>query len=254
MAALLVAFMLSAAEATEELKIATPGLVVTGLESSLSAPLTDQLARPFAPIRVVTPRDIAALLGLERQKELLGCSDSGECLAELGNALGVQGVLLGDVLHLGKKIQVNARIIDPVGGRPLATSAVTVDAEEQLLEALTRVGLDLRRQFYVARGLVPPPELVAQPAPEASGGTRRFFPIPAALAGAFAIGGGVLLGLSEGSYRQLTAGMPNSLTGERAVAVANEGKAFQLVGTLLLGLAGISLVVAVGLLLFGSRE
>jgi hypothetical protein len=253
MAALLMAFMLSAAEPAEELKIATPGLVVTGLDASLAAPLTDQLARPFAPVRVVTPRDIAALLGLERQKELLGCSDGG-CLAELGNALGVQGVLLGDVLHLGSTIQVNTRIIEPVGGRQLAAASTTVEAEEQLLEALTRVGLDLKRQFYGARGLVPPPELVPQPAPEKGGGTRRFFPIPAVLAGLSALGGGVLLGLSEGSYQQLTGGMRNSLTGERAVAVANEGKAFQLAGTLLLGLAGVSLVVALGLLFFGSRE
>src|SRR3954462_2631454 len=112
----------AAAPATE-LKIAAPGLTVTGIDGALAGPLTDQVAKAFAPIRVVTPRDIAALLGLERQKELLGCASSGSCMAELGNALGVQGVLLGDIVKLGETIQINVRIIDPVQGRGLAMAS-----------------------------------------------------------------------------------------------------------------------------------
>src|SRR5262249_41980092 len=65
-----VALLLAAAPAARELSIAAPGLQVSGLDVSLAAPLTDQLGKPLTPIRVITPRDIAALLGLERQKEL----------------------------------------------------------------------------------------------------------------------------------------------------------------------------------------
>ncbi len=84
--------VLAAAEPAE-LKLAAPGLTTSGLDAAMSAPLTDHLAQAFTGIRVVTARDISVLLGFERQKQLLGCSDDGMCMAELGNALGVQGVL-----------------------------------------------------------------------------------------------------------------------------------------------------------------
>ena len=101
-----------------ELKLAAPGLVTSGMDGSLAGPLTDHLAKAFAPIRVITARDISVLIGLERQKQLLGCKeDSDSCMAELGNALGVQGVLLGDIVKLGKAMQINLRVIDPVAGR-----------------------------------------------------------------------------------------------------------------------------------------
>ena len=245
--------LLAAAAAPPELKVAAPGLTVSGIDPELSGPLTDQLTRPFAPVRVITPRDIAAVLGLERQKEMLGCG-SGECMAELGNALGVQGVVLGDVVKLGSAIQVNVHVIEPAGGRRLAEASTRVTHDDALFDALTQLGLDLRAQFYRALGLVAPPPLVAAPQPEPkSRGTRRFFPIPLAAGGAALITAGVFFGLAEGSYQQLTNGTPRSITSVSAATLADNGRNFQLAGAVLLGVGVVALLGGVALLLFGSR-
>lgn len=49
-------------------------------------------------LKVMTGRDIGAVLGLERQKQLLGCmDDSTSCSAELAGALGVGALVVGTV-------------------------------------------------------------------------------------------------------------------------------------------------------------
>jgi len=250
-----VAAVPSAAVPPAELKLAAPGLAVNGMDATLSAPLTDQLAKPFAPIRVITPRDIAALLGLERQKEFLGCGGTGECMAELGNALGVQGVLLGDVVKLGGAIQVNVHIIDPAAGKQLALASARVSSDAELFDALTRLGVDLRQQFYASLGVEAPPVLVEDgPPPEPkSKGTRRFFPIPLALGGASLVTGIVFFGLSESSYQQLTRGMPGMFSLSSAEVIAGTGSAFQTAGAVLVAVGAVALVAGLALLLFGSR-
>lgn len=244
-----------AAAPPAELKIAAPGLAVSGMDTTLSAPLTDQLAKPFAPIRVITPRDIAALLGLERQKEFLGCGGAGECMAELGNALGVQGVLLGDVVKLGGAIQINVHIIDPAGGKPLAQHSARVNDDAELFDALTGLGVELRRQFYASQGLEAPPLLLVDapgPAPKGKG-TRRFFPLPLALGGASLVTGVVFFALSESSYQQLTRGTPGMFSLSSAEVIAGTGSTFQTAGAVLVAIGAVALVAGVALLLFGSR-
>lgn len=51
-------------------------------------------------VKVSTQRDIATVLGLEREKQLLGCADGSNCLVELAGALGVDAVLTGEVAKL----------------------------------------------------------------------------------------------------------------------------------------------------------
>lgn len=79
------------------------------LQNSLSAALRD---RGFD---VVSSTDIAAALGLERQKQLVGCTDSN-CLAEIGGALGVDFMVLSQVGGLDNDTLLVLKLIDP-GGR-----------------------------------------------------------------------------------------------------------------------------------------
>lgn len=260
MVALLALFStLAATEApAKELKIAAPGLAMTGVDAALSAPLTDHLLKSFVPIRVVTPRDVTALIGLDRQKEMLGCSGAGACLVELGNALGVQGVLLGDIVKLGGVFQINTRVIDPVQGRPLAAASERVANEEQLFDALTRVGLSLRSQFYASQGVTEPPAAVTveapRPAVTASSGTRRYSIIPFALGGLSLAASGIFLGLSEGSYSRLTSGMPGSVSTADAMLIAQSGKTFQTAGWVMLAIGTAALLTGLIVLLVGSSS
>src|SRR4051812_28359915 len=54
--------------------------------------------------KVVTSDALRSLLALERQKQLLGCSEGeSTCMAEVADALGVQYLVTGTVTALGKK-------------------------------------------------------------------------------------------------------------------------------------------------------
>ncbi len=239
-----------------ELKLAAPGLTTTGLSSEFAAPLTDHLAKSFIGVRVVTPTDIAALVGLERQKQLMGCSDdAAACMAELGDALGVQGLLVGEVIQLGQSIQINLRIVDPGTGQKLATASARVRSREVVFEVLTRAGGHMREQFLHAMKRGPPPG-PAPTYPETVAvngkGTRRFFLLPLSIGVATL---GASLGcyvLSEQAWAKLTKGPVGSVTVKDALTTAGDGRMFQTAAAVLLtvglaiGVAGSGAVLLLG--------
>lgn len=80
-------------------------------------------------VRVVTAADVASLLGLERQKALTGCAASS-CTAELGDALGVDYLLVPDLGRVGSTWVMTYTLLDVKANRALArvsTTAETVD-------------------------------------------------------------------------------------------------------------------------------
>src|SRR5512132_1453543 len=57
--------------------------------------------------------DIEAMLGVERQRQLLGCSDnSSSCLAELGGALGAEYILVGTLAKLERSKRLDVKLLD----------------------------------------------------------------------------------------------------------------------------------------------
>ena len=64
-----------------------------------------------APGRVIGRSDIDAMLGMERQRDLLGCEDTS-CFAELGGALGVERVLQMHVAQTEDGWVVTGKIIN----------------------------------------------------------------------------------------------------------------------------------------------
>jgi hypothetical protein len=151
----------------------------------------------------ITSREIATLLSLERQKELLGCAEvTDSCIAELANALGVDGVLIGDVGHFGDVYQVELKVLAASGSGVLASWSTRVDSEKALLDALEVGAREISRALHARLGRAPPVSLSRT---EGGSPTR---PLAWALvvAGAvFAVTGGVLIGLANGDYSTLTA-------------------------------------------------
>jgi len=89
---------------------------------------------------VVSTDEINAVLGLERQKELLGCEDV-TCVAEIGGALGVEWLLLGTVSRLGNEIIVSLKLADTKGMDIQRSESRTIDQETQY-EAAVQKALD----------------------------------------------------------------------------------------------------------------
>ncbi|MDP1827607.1 MAG: hypothetical protein Q8L48_30325 [Archangium sp.] len=118
------------------LKLAAPGFECVHLEPEVCALYTDTFAQLLAErgaVRVTTQREIAALLGLERQKQLLGCTDASvNCVAELAGALGVDGVVSGSVGRLGSAFTVNVKIVSARDGSALGARSGRVKDDDEL--------------------------------------------------------------------------------------------------------------------------
>lgn len=78
--------------------------------------------------------DISAVLGLEQQKQMLACNDES-CMAELGNALGVDFLISPSLGKLGNKFVITVKIIEPSTVRVARRETLTVDGQETALIA-----------------------------------------------------------------------------------------------------------------------
>ncbi len=230
-------------------QVAVPGLSVIGFDARYGDFLSEHLAQQlkFEGLQVVTSKEVALLLGFERQKQLLGCGDdSSSCMAELANALGVDGVLMGDLAKVGSKTQINLKIISARDGKTLAAFSDRAEGDEAVVDTLTRsarvlaqgVGGALHRELRRVDG---------------GAASRPAWWAPV-LGGAVALGAGaVLFGLGAGDYSRLTgasAQAPLSLVEARDLR--DGGALKQTLGVVFLSV-GSAAVVAGGLWLLLVR-
>ena len=114
---------------------ATPGkarIAVTSLTSAgdLDTKVTDVIGELvtaevaargyFEPI---SASEIATLLGVERQKQLLGCGDEAtSCTTEIASALGAPYLMSGSLTKLSGIFQLNLQVIDTAKSRTIGRS------------------------------------------------------------------------------------------------------------------------------------
>ncbi|MBI5496592.1 MAG: hypothetical protein HY904_16335 [Deltaproteobacteria bacterium] len=101
--------------AAAPLKVAVVDLTVgEGAAAGMAGPLTQAVVaevRKVGGTEVLTREEIAAVLTLEQQKQLLGCT-SDKCRAELGSLLGVDRLLMGDLGRLGESWLLHLKLLD----------------------------------------------------------------------------------------------------------------------------------------------
>jgi hypothetical protein len=140
----------------------------------LTGVVLDELGR--APhIAALGSSEIAALLGLERQRALLGCDAGSDCLAEMGNALGAKYVLRGTVGALGRSLRLDLTLLDTARAGAAAREGGTASREEDL-EAEARSAV--RRLAFAVRAPASPaaPAGSAPAAPTGSAGGHGPWP------------------------------------------------------------------------------
>jgi TolB-like protein len=148
---------------------ATGGTTPALAESVTQAVISEVSAKGF--YQVLSSRDLSSMLGIERQKQLLGCSeDSASCITELSGALNAQYALAGNVSRFGDALQLNLQLFD--------------NKKNQVVHRATRLAKsesDLRTQviYAVAEAtgtpLPPPPSKVLPIAMIATGGAAVLF-------------------------------------------------------------------------------
>ncbi len=89
---------------------------------ALTTAATQELSRRGF-FEIVTSEDIRTLLGVERQRQLMGCSDAAtSCTAELAGAMGSRFVLSGNVTKLGNALQLSMQMLDTVKAQTVSRS------------------------------------------------------------------------------------------------------------------------------------
>jgi TolB-like protein len=108
--------------------------VSPGAAQILEDVVATELART-GRFQVVGRGDLVAVLGYERQRQALGCSESA-CLAEIGGAVGADLVLSGQAGQLGSQLRLSLILVDAKKGVAVARAARFTAASEDALAAV----------------------------------------------------------------------------------------------------------------------
>lgn len=93
-------------------------------------------------LQVLSQGDISAMLGLEKTRQMLGCTDDQGCMAELAGALDSDRLLSGSLTILERTSLLTVKMLDVKRSRTLArVTATLLDAtERELVDAARRLG------------------------------------------------------------------------------------------------------------------
>jgi MYXO-CTERM domain-containing protein len=133
------------APAGKKLKLAFMGVsasigVPPEAAKSVSSFVKTQLAGLDA-YEVISSDDIVAMLGMERQRQLLGCTEDSEgCMAEIAGALNSDRALSGELSSVGDTTLLNFTLLDLKASRPISRVSRRVDGAGAVDRILDQVG------------------------------------------------------------------------------------------------------------------
>ncbi len=177
-AAVLVMMVSSVAGAGEKPGIAvmeftSKGGVTAQQMDSLADLLANQI-RETGRFRVVGKSDIRALLNFQEQKQLLACTDEA-CVSEIGGALGVRWIVVGNVSKFGTSYLLNLKLVEvKAASVRKGISRKVSGGQEALIDALQQAAVDLVAAVAAdvpVQPVTPPPDALAQK-PAGGGGTE----------------------------------------------------------------------------------
>ena len=246
-AALLLALVAAAQTDLPTLKLATGPFTYVGIKDEMKAFIPEHLASRMRTVGVVvvTPAEVSALLGRERQRALLGCESGSEtCMSEFLGALGVDGVIIGELAAVGDLLQLNLKVVSE-SGKNLGAWTRRVEGINHLLDALDDGALAIADQVLISTGRKQPPAAKVASA-------RDWWWLPAAAGLAVGAGGGVFLALSKGDHDRLTTPQTPRLDSTAAQKAASDGALFQTLGFVGVGVGSAAVLTGAALLRFGA--
>jgi hypothetical protein len=217
-------------------KLAAPGFSCEGVSPRVCSAYLERFSALLAGprLKVTTAGDVASILGLERQKQLLGCGESS-CLAELAGALGVEGLLTGSVVRTPSSgWLVTLKVVRTRDGGTWTQATVRARSEEEMQGFLDRTAGEFRTQLGQAAEPVEVAAKVAAPSPLVPW-------IPAMAGGALLLGGTAVFVVGKVDAGRLAA-VGTLLPPDQVLAIARRGALEEQLGLALgaVGLAGIA--------------
>lgn len=179
----------------DPIRVVSPDWAVVDIKPELATFYAQQMAEALRTegFKVSTSADFATMLGVERQKQLLGCNTEGtSCMAELANALGCELTLSVNLAKLGDSFRGLARFVSSRDGSVLASVELEAANESKVVDRIRVAAKKLAREYRVAAN--PKVAAVATSESNAGEGESHFSPwwIPGAL-GVLSVGLGVAL-------------------------------------------------------------
>ena len=86
---------------------------------------------------VVGADEIRAMIGLEHEKQLLGCTE-GSCLAEIGGALGAERLVIGSLSRFGETYLLDLKLLDSRTAKVLGEGSARFQQEDALPDAVAQ--------------------------------------------------------------------------------------------------------------------
>ncbi len=106
-----------AAYSSRTVLFAVPDLVALGVSTqmalNLTAVITAELGR-YDGVRAISGREMTVLLGVERQKALIGC-EGDSCMSQIADALGAEKILSGQIGIIEQSIVFTLQLTDVRG-------------------------------------------------------------------------------------------------------------------------------------------
>lgn len=150
-----------------------------------------------AAVKLVGSSDVTAVIGLEQQKQLAGCSDAS-CLIEIGNALGASHVIAPTLGKLGEQYLVGAKLLATRDANVLFRKVLYTEASEQPMLLGVR---QIAGELAVSQGWASADRIATTAAPSIGAASQPGDDGPGALfwTGAIMAGGGALAAVGLGA-------------------------------------------------------
>jgi hypothetical protein len=223
-----------------------------GIPETTAAFYTEHLAQQFsfAGARVVTQKELQALLGLQRQQQLAGCTegDTG-CVLELSRVMAVDLLLLGDVaLVEGERYQVSLKLLSTQGAAVVSAHSARVGGQEALLDELASAARRMAPEAAAKLGRRLEPSLGQV---EEQSALRKWSWVPATVGVASAVFGAFAYNQAAQRHDSLTG--TQGLSPQRAAELRDAGKGWQMASRVGLGLGAVGIVTGATMYLLGGK-
>jgi hypothetical protein len=106
------------------LRVAVYDFAVDGVEPRVGRFVTDAMVdelRKLDAVSVVSMDEVRAMLAHEATKQVVGCTEGPSCLSEIGDALGVDEIVVGTLSVVGGVSVATIRRLDQAEGKAVAS-------------------------------------------------------------------------------------------------------------------------------------
>jgi hypothetical protein len=240
-----------AASGPNDLRLAAVGFSSPNLPPNITNYYAAHIAHQMTleGITVSSPEEVGTLIGAERQRQLLGCSESSSCLVEIASALGSGGIVTGTIAKFGNETQIDIKVLSATDGRPLVTFSGLARSDSEVLDVLGRAASgmvsQLRDRFHLQ---APAPVSTVSSSTGSRAHAWAWLPLAA---GAVLAGAGTVSYIeAKSSYDDLV----NNKPGINAPSTASTGSNLQTASAIMFVAAGASVATGAALLLISAPQ